>query len=972
MKKMLILILIFISISLFGIRNNIGVVISNSVSGFKKDGNILPLYNGEFLKEVINLDTTEGSKGTSEYWEFWTDAYLYWELLWYYQKFSLYGNDALTDHIFVLYGHGQDEECNWIRYKAENHWLQGWSGDKITDGLPLKATKEGLDSLIRYLSEGDENYGYEPMDEDDYLYVLTHDHGTAGWTTHSVDITNLNSPQPLSYSFPNIFGYQIEVQGNYVYTVSMGNGFKGFLTITDATNPDELVERGVLDFGLGENAFSIEVSGNYAYVGLNNSGLKTVNISNPDAPYVVDTDNQNQITDFEICGNRLYAVSGGYSYLKIYDISNPGDPQQISSIYFNKTNRPMIGVRRGTTTDTCYLAIPQSVSSGFIGVISISEPEQVSYFNFSPPIFDVEVDSFYLYAGGDGFLKVLYRDELLSEISEILLEGCYTMEIKKYGNYLFVAGYDGGVYIVDVSNPYLPSLVSHYQPEGAYISGLAKQGNYLFLSGLGSNGDNSYLCLLDYVISDEDFSEKFSNVNAGKKVYWMQQCYSGGFIDDLSSDNTVILTSASGTELAWRADDIPWYNINQWQRDPNPIENWENYVVYGSENEIIGTDTVPHGEFSFHAMNVVRRETPYGSTYIGPSGYNDYLISMKEVYDYVDTFDSQKFRRKLYYCSGGNCYEYIKPPEHPQYSDIGNIGNNTFIGWDDGLAPDAPTGLTYNVTPYRPGVVNINLDWNDNTEQDRVAYNVYHRVPNGAWELLGKTRNSNYTHRVQSGSEHYYYVTCYDMLNQEGPASNVIYAIGIIIEPLKIGGSSDVVWRESIIRTEEGIALDFGDSLLYNINMENAKYIVYWTPEKKGNIYLDEELLNEESKTICNGVSIYKVKKFNGERIIKIKGNAKVTMGLIGIIKNDASSSIFDFEKFGIEERDVQPVSNVVFDRIILNKDNLRSEIELFDIQGRKIKEGVVEGEMMIKELPAGIYIMRINKEKIFKITVIR
>jgi len=70
----------------------------------------------------------------------------------------------------------------------------------------------------------------------------------------------------------------------------------------------------------------------------------------------------------------------------------------------------------------------------------------------------------------------------------------------------------------------------------------------------GTSGSNATLCLMDGVITDVDFAALFTNVNAHKKVINMQQCFSGGFINNFLEENTYIHT-ASGWEFARPADD---------------------------------------------------------------------------------------------------------------------------------------------------------------------------------------------------------------------------------------------------------------------------------------------------------------------------------------------------------------------------------------------------------------------------------
>ena len=59
----------------------------------------------------------------------------------------------------------------------------------------------------------------------------------------------------------------------------------------------------------------------------------------------------------------------------------------------------------------------------------------------------------------------------------------------------------------------------------------------------GGGGEDAYLRLIDGVISDTNFAALTDQINCQKKVFWMQQCHSGGFIDNLQGEDTIINTS---------------------------------------------------------------------------------------------------------------------------------------------------------------------------------------------------------------------------------------------------------------------------------------------------------------------------------------------------------------------------------------------------------------------------------------------
>ncbi|UCE74851.1 MAG: hypothetical protein JSV56_03890 [Methanomassiliicoccales archaeon] len=149
----------------------------------------------------------------------------------------------------------------------------------------------------------------------------------------------------------------------------------------------------------------------------------------------------------------------------------------------------------------------------------------------------------------------------------------------------------------------------------------------------------SILCLIGEDMRADEFAWSVDRIDAGYKMFFMQQCFSGGFIRWLEAPNTVILTACAWNEVAWRADNIagtiPW-----------------------PENEEIGGTTYHHGEFNFHFINALRKVSPLGyHVYSDLDDNNE--ISMFETFQWVESEDSQW--------------------ETPQFSDPGLIGENLYL-----------------------------------------------------------------------------------------------------------------------------------------------------------------------------------------------------------------------------------------------------------------------------------------------------
>lgn len=68
----------------------------------------------------------------------------------------------------------------------------------------------------------------------------------------------------------------------------------------------------------------------------------------------------------------------------------------------------------------------------------------------------------------------------------------------------------------------------------------------------GTNSGNSTLNLWNYEeMTDTAFATEVNKVKAGQMTIVMEQCYSGGFIENLSAPGRVIITAAKASEVSW-------------------------------------------------------------------------------------------------------------------------------------------------------------------------------------------------------------------------------------------------------------------------------------------------------------------------------------------------------------------------------------------------------------------------------------
>ncbi len=132
---------------------------------------------------------------------------------------------------------------------------------------------------------------------------------------------------------------------------------------------------------------------------------------------------------------------------------------------------------------------------------------------------------------------------------------------------------------------------------------------------------HAILCLMDTNLRDKEFAALVNKIPHAYRIFCMQQCFSGGFIDDLRSDRTVILTACRSNEVATPAD---------------------------TENEVVDGVRYCHGEFNYHLLSALNGCTVTGKSInadIDGKGY----VDLQDVFAYIQANESK--------------------PETPQYDD---------------------------------------------------------------------------------------------------------------------------------------------------------------------------------------------------------------------------------------------------------------------------------------------------------------
>lgn len=264
--------------------------------------------------------------------------------------------------------------------------------------------------------------------------------------------------------FTSTKAFDVKLEGRFAYVVGWeddfyGNYFGSF-SIIDIQFPSS---PNIISSIYINDAYGIDVSGNFAYIAESNAGLTIYDISNPSSPILVGQRMlPSSAKDVKVIGNLAY-VADEYAGLRIIDISNPSNPLEIG--FFDSPGRSFDVEVRDTIA---YLA---DTDGGFlcINISSPSSPILISEYPAEDVVVDIELkDNLAYYTDGYSGIKVLnISDPNNLELIGSLYMPYWCLGIKISEDYAYVAAWDnGGLRIVDISDSTNLQEVGFYETLG--------------------------------------------------------------------------------------------------------------------------------------------------------------------------------------------------------------------------------------------------------------------------------------------------------------------------------------------------------------------------------------------------------------------------------------------------------------------------------------------------------------------------
>jgi len=213
-------------------------------------------------------------------------------------------------------------------------------------------------------------------------------------------------------------------------------------------------------------ACGLDIAANYAYIADHYNGLNIVEVSNPTAPRMIGNYDTDGKTYDVLVRNRLaYLADNG---LLILDVADPSTPKLIG---YYKNNNESFSI---TIKDT--LAYLGHVDSP-LRILNIADPSNPTVIGEFPRNgsggygIDAFIDDTLAYINCGGFLhqgrKIRFAIVDISDpTNPVFISGLSipstTRGIEKYGDYVYTNAQSDGIYIIDVSDPEAPFVISQY------------------------------------------------------------------------------------------------------------------------------------------------------------------------------------------------------------------------------------------------------------------------------------------------------------------------------------------------------------------------------------------------------------------------------------------------------------------------------------------------------------------------------
>lgn len=314
--------------------------------------------------------------------------------------------------------------------------------------------------------------------DEDYFYIATRERFLI------VDDSDQSNPVIIgSYDLPfnSDFAFRhAEIQGQYAYLLKAGYG----MTVLDISVPSNPSLAGEWHAPATGDCWELNITGDCVYLGMAGY-LYIIDVSDPSLPELVNTlDFYPNVVSSIAFRNSIAFIVEYHWGLWSFDISDPFYPVVLDSIRGendpNASRVRLFGDHAYLSTRYEGFRIFDITDPSNLDLVGVSDSNHV--LGYSENLFPIEEHVFtteYTEGVQAWSTSDITQPEYLSIINMLGEVRC----IKAVGNYLYIAPRNGGIWIVDISNPSDPVTAGYAdETHGRYYS-IAHSGNYIYIVG---------------------------------------------------------------------------------------------------------------------------------------------------------------------------------------------------------------------------------------------------------------------------------------------------------------------------------------------------------------------------------------------------------------------------------------------------------------------------------------------------------
>jgi hypothetical protein len=212
-----------------------------------------------------------------------------------------------------------------------------------------------------------------------YAYLVTQNNASLNelWI---YDVTIPSSPTYLGSFDVGSDVNDIVVSGSIAYLATANNSRE--LDVVDVSNPTSPARIGSLSLNGTQDATTVAISGNYAYIGRiqgTKEEFAIIDISTPASPVKIgELQFSDDVNDLTVSGNYVYgATSDNSKELVVFDVATPATPSEAANYNLStNTNANTVALSGSVLT----IGRANSASSGELAVLDITTPISPSLF----------------------------------------------------------------------------------------------------------------------------------------------------------------------------------------------------------------------------------------------------------------------------------------------------------------------------------------------------------------------------------------------------------------------------------------------------------------------------------------------------------------------------------------------------------------------------------------------------------------